>query len=111
MRGRSGERYLLSGENRTYDELFEALCAASGRRRFWMRLPPLAGTAIAALAVCRPSRSKSGPVLTPGQARLLGLYFFFDSTKARRELGFAPRPLATTLADAFEFWSLQRRAG
>jgi dihydroflavonol-4-reductase len=111
MRGRSRERYLLGGENRTYDELFEALCAVAGRRRFWMRLPRLAGTAIAALAVCRPGRSKSGPVLTPGQARLLGLYFFFDSTKARRELGFAPRPLAATLADTFEFWSEQRRAG
>ncbi len=111
MRGRSGERYLLSGENRTYDELFEALCAAAGRRRFWMRLPRLAGTAIAALAVRRLGRSKSGPVLTPGQARLLGLYFFFSNAKARRELGFAPRPLAATLADTFEFWSVQRRAG
>jgi dihydroflavonol-4-reductase len=108
--GRSGERYILGGANQTSDQFFEAMCLASGRRRFWMRLPRVVGAGIAAFARRRPSRSGARPVLTPLQARLLGLYFFFDCTKAKRELGFTPRPLASTLAETFAFWSSCTRA-
>ena len=48
--------------------------------------------------------------LTPAQARLLPWFFYFDSAKAKRELGFAPRPLQETLADAFDFWERRRAA-
>jgi dihydroflavonol-4-reductase len=43
--------------------------------------------------------------MTPGQAKLLPLYFYFDCGKARRELGYAPRPLPESLRDAYRFWN------
>jgi hypothetical protein len=49
-------------------------------------------------------RRAARPYLSPGQARLLGLYFFYDSARARRELGYQPRPLPRSLADAHAFW-------
>lgn len=108
--GRSGERYILGGENRTYGEFFRDLCAASGRRRYWLRLPLLAGAGIARLATVFARSGNRRPVLTPHQARLLGLYFYFDCRKANEELGYSPRPLLESLTDAYAFWSGQRQA-
>jgi nucleoside-diphosphate-sugar epimerase len=36
---------------------------------------------------------------------LAARFFYYDTTRARAELGFSARPLADTLADAFTFWS------
>ncbi len=106
-RGRAGERYLLGGHNRTYTAFFSDLARVAARPVPRFRVPAALGTAVAWLNDRfrrRPRRS----YLTAGQARLLALYFFFDSSKAVRELGYRPRPLVETLADAHAFW-MQRQ--
>jgi dihydroflavonol-4-reductase len=105
LAGRPGERYLLGGEDRRWRDFFTDLCRVAGRAIPRFPLPtPLAA------AVAHLERGRARPRLTVGQARLAGLYFFADSGKARRELGYAPRPLRRTLADAYAWWSGRRRA-
>jgi dihydroflavonol-4-reductase len=103
-RGRSGERYLLGGCNRTYTAFFAELARWAGRPIFRMRLP----VALAGLAVLLHRRLKrrrrARPYLSAAQARLLPLFFYYDSGKAVRELGYRPRPLDSTLRDAHRFW-------
>jgi dihydroflavonol-4-reductase len=107
--GRAGERYILGGWNRPYARFFTDLTRAAGRRMTRLTMPaPLAP--IVAAVVSRSRDKHRRPILSPAQARLMGWYFFFDSGKARRELGFTPRPLAETLADTFAFWNPIRRA-
>ena len=50
------------------------------------------------------------PYLSPGQARLMGRFFFYRTDKAERELGYRPRPSAVTLRDTYRFWTTRRSA-
>jgi dihydroflavonol-4-reductase len=110
QRGRPGQRYLLTGRNRTYTAFFADLARAASRPIFRVRVPQLIGDGVAALHEKVRRKQHPRPYLTLGQARLMALYFYFDCAKARRELGFEPRPLARSLADAHRFWMGRRSA-
>jgi dihydroflavonol-4-reductase len=103
-RGRPGERYILGGCNRTTTAFFADLARVAGRPIFRLRLPAALGGLVATLndrfGVWRAARS----YLTAGQARLLGLFFYYDCGKAHRELGYRPRSLRASLADSHAFW-------
>lgn len=102
--GRPGERYVLGGENRSYQAFFRELSTVARRKIPFVRLP----SALAPLIGCLHDRlrlfSGKRPYLSAEQARLAGLFFYYDSGKARRELGFSTRPLHESLADAHAFW-------
>ena len=108
-KGRAGERYILGGENHSYAAFFRLLARAQGRWRFRMRMP-LFLAKLSALIADRFPRRKARPYLTRAQARLLGLWFFFDCSKAKRELGYNPRPLIDSLIDAHAFWARPKAA-
>jgi len=103
-RGRTGERYILGGANRSLTAFFGELAAATGCAIPRWRLPGALAPAIAWAEEQFRVKRRRRAYLSPAQARLLPWFFYFDSAKARRELGYAPRPLASTLADAFQFW-------
>jgi dihydroflavonol-4-reductase len=105
--GRAGERYILGGENRTNGEFLAGLAAAADRRFAGLRVPRLLAAGVAAVGSAVPARR---PIITPAQIKLASLYFHFTSDKARRDLGYAPRPLTETLRDAHAFWCGDRRA-
>ncbi|MFO0936923.1 MAG: NAD-dependent epimerase/dehydratase family protein [Gemmataceae bacterium] len=105
MRGRPGERYLLTGENHRFSSFFSSLAAVSHRTHPRVTLPAWLAPPIAKLATSIEARRKRRkPVLSISQARLLGLYFFFDAGKAKRELGFAVRPFSDTVLDTYRYW-------
>ena len=111
-RGRPEERYLLTGENRTYHAFFCDLCRTARQTIPRLRLPDALATVIGYVNDHVRRRGTKPPSLSSAQAALLGLYFYFDASKARRELGFGSRPLAQSLADAHAFWIMtpQQRA-
>lgn len=103
-RGRPGQRYLLGGTNRTYTAFFSELARVAGRSIFRVQVPAALGKAVAALTDRFKRKRDARSYLTPGQARLMSYYFFFDCGKARRELSYEPRNLRDSLTDAFAFW-------
>lgn len=103
-RGRAGERYLLAGTNLPWGKFFRFLAQASGRNRPLLRLPAAVGDWIAAIE-SHLRRNRTGrPHLSPEQARMSPLYFYFRHDKAADELGYAPRNLRATLDDMFSAW-------
>jgi dihydroflavonol-4-reductase len=102
-RGMPGERYVLGGHNRPAAAFFAELARAAGRPVFRLRLPDALGPMFATVTGLR-ARPGKRPYLTPGQAKLAPLFFYVNSSKAERELGYRVRPLRRTLADAFAFW-------
>jgi dihydroflavonol-4-reductase len=108
--GRPGERYILGGENRTLTDFFAELARFAGRAIPRVGLPAALGPATAWLHDRLRPPGTGRPYISADQARLAGWYFFADSTKARRELGYRPRPLAATLADTYSFWEPRRAA-
>lgn len=95
-RGDAGERYILSGRNFTHDRLFADLGRLSGVD------PPvkLPGSAARAAAEITGAVSQA-------DAKAAGLWWTYRSTKARRELGWKPRPHEETL-EATVAWHLER---
>ena len=98
-RGRSGERYLLSGENITVDRLVEEVASITGVRGPRFTAPSfLVKGLVGALEVLSGIRGKP-PAITRDVLQILGRYAWYDTSKAQRELGWTPRPLHETLVD------------
>lgn len=90
-RGRSGERYILTSRegNLSHEELFRRVGDVTGVRRRMVGLPPRVA-ALSATVLRWPVR--------PGEVRAAANWWFYEPTKAERELGFTVRPLDETLA-------------
>lgn len=107
-KGRPGERYLLTGHNCSYLDFFRAM---AGIARGWhpvIRLPNGLARPLALLNRCLDPWYWQRPYLSREQAILMGLYFHYDATKAKRELGYQTRPLEASLTDAYAFWRGRR---
>ncbi len=99
--GRVGERYILGGENLTLERILTIIAREAGRKPPSLRLSRhlLWPVALASEAYARVRRSAT-PLVTLDELRMASKLMFFDSAKARRELGYAPRPAQEALADA-----------
>jgi len=102
--GRSGERYILGGEDMSLQQILAQISALVGRRPPSIRLPygvilPIAYVAEAVAAVTgRPGR------VTLEGVRMSRKLMFFSSAKAERELGYRARPPIEAFADAIAWF-------
>jgi dihydroflavonol-4-reductase len=108
-RGRIGEKYILGGENLTLRELLALLARLSGLPAPAVRLPYAVafGFALGAEAVARAVTHRA-PRASLTEVRMARKRMFFDSSRARAELGYQPGPVEHALANAIEFF---RRSG
>lgn len=103
-RGRTGERYILGGENLTLLEILERLGAIAGLRAPRLRIPHAAAIA-AAHASELLARLTGRPAGIPLEgARSARHRMWFDSGKARRELGFEAPPTDEALERAVRWF-------
>ncbi len=100
-RGRAGERYVLGGENMTLKQILDATCANAGRRPPRVRLPHAAVLPVAFFSEGWARISGRGePRATLDGVRMARTPMYFSSAKAKRELGYDPRPAADGIRDA-----------
>ena len=92
-RGRAGERYILGGENLTVPELVRTALAAAGSRKPVLVVPERVLRAVVRL--CGVLRVP--PPVPPDLVGYACRYWFVDSGKAERELGYRARPASETL--------------
>jgi len=106
-KGLAGRRYILSGGNVTYRELFAAILAAAGSPGRVYRLPRAARLPLcAALAAAGVISSLLGrqAAMDPGQMAESFFYKYYSPARAARELGFRPsRPLAEAISRTLDF--------
>lgn len=100
--GRSGERYLLGGVNWTFRELIENVARIADRRAPKLELPlKLSLTSARLLRRTFPLLGKSFK-LDDASIKMSAFFWYCDSSKARRELGFRTREPVETLRDTVE---------
>jgi len=97
-RGRRGRRYLLTAECYTALELFRLAAEELGVPGPRGSVPSLAWGGLVRLTGL-VDRLRPLSLTTPESLRLLGLHYRFDSTRAREELGWAPRPFPSVLQE------------
>jgi dihydroflavonol-4-reductase len=102
-RGEVGERYILGGRNFTLDRLFADFARFSGRDHVPVKLPG----GPTALGVEVLTRARLPVSITPDEVRSAMQWWTYRNTKARRELGFEPRPHEETLEEALR-WQLDQ---
>lgn len=88
-RGRSGERYILGGENLGLREFFARVCELAGRPAPRLRVPCWAVSAAARVGL-----------VNRHEITLARIPMWFSSAKARAELGYEPSPLGPALERA-----------
>ncbi len=100
-KGRVGERYILGGDDMPLRDILAVVAAAAGRKAPSLRLPRRALYPLA-YGVESWARFVSGkePLFTVDGLRMAGKRMYFSSAKAKRELGYAPRPGRAALEDA-----------
>jgi dihydroflavonol-4-reductase len=102
-RGRGGERYLMGAVNWSMRRFLNELGRLSG-----IRPPMLAGPAWMSLAfapllrLVMPALGRKFEI-DDESIRMSAMYWFLDSTKARRELGFVTRDPSETLRDTIDY--------
>lgn len=105
--GRPGERYLVGGENLTFDHLWELLAEATGRPPPRLRLPHRLVLAAARADELRCRLTGGEPRVPLEGARMASEHMYASSEKAMRELGYRPTPVADALARAVAWYRAQ----
>lgn len=105
-RGKPGERYLLAAQNLTIAAFCDRLSRLSGVAAPSMRMPSLNAKASREIATLGArlmeklgDRVKSLSVVDAISAEMAQYFWYVDSSKAKRELGWEPRDPMETLAD------------
>lgn len=98
-KGRLGEHYVLSGENVTMRQFVETLAEVAGRRAPRFDVPTPALRAMTPLGPLVGKAMKQRPNLAEIISASDGVTYWARYDKARSELGYEPRPLATGLKD------------
>ena len=96
-KGTPGQRYLLTGDNIDPVTLFAIAKKYLGIKRPLLKIPIWGLYAIGAIAELIYLFKKKKPRLNRSIARLAKLRFIYTNDKARRDLGFAPKPLEETV--------------
>jgi dihydroflavonol-4-reductase len=98
-KGRPGERYILGGDNVTVEELVRLTLELAGQKKPVLKLPnrPLVWSIqkLAKLGVPTP--------VSPDVLDYATRFFFMDSSKAKKELGYSPRTAKEALAPVVEW--------
>jgi len=97
--GAIGERYILAGRNFTLDRLFADMARISGVPAPGLKLP----VSVALAGVEAAARARLPIPVSPDEVRSAGLWWTYSNARARRELGFEPRPHEETLTDAIRW--------
>ena len=103
QKGRSGERYILSGENISIQKLFQLVAEAAGSHPPYIRM---SNFVLDSLVLVGQGLKAMGFrfFLNDKDMRLGRFYHWFDHSKASAELDFSPQPAAYAISNSIEWW-------
>jgi dihydroflavonol-4-reductase len=102
-RGQTGQRYILGGENISLKKFLAIVSVISGRSALRIPIPTvIAQTTAAALEFIADHVTHKAPAGTIEGVRIASRSQALSIEKARRELGYAPRPIGGALEEAVQ---------
>jgi dihydroflavonol-4-reductase len=103
-KGRVGERYLISEKMITNAEVARIAAEAAGMAPPSKRIPLAMSYALAAMGTAKARLRGTDEQLSLASLRLMRAEAPVDCAKARRELGWRPRPVEESIREAALFW-------
>jgi dihydroflavonol-4-reductase len=101
--GRHGERYLLGSANWTFDKFFSRLERLTKVRAPRFSFPSKVAIAGSQIIHAFYKQWDKAPPVEPAEVEMAEYFWYLDSSKATRELGFAPRDPGETLLDTVKY--------
>jgi dihydroflavonol-4-reductase len=108
QKGKVGEKYILGNVDMSILEFYKLISDVAGMQPPTLKFPYPAVLGTSYLFQLIASITKKPPVLTPAASRVNRLYWYFDSSKAIKELGLPQTPIRTTVEKAVSWF---REAG
>jgi nucleoside-diphosphate-sugar epimerase len=102
-KGRSGERYILSGENASYKNFFNVLAYVSGKKVRLYKLPVSIMMMVGYGILLYSKLTGKPPLLTPEWIKKYLYDWELSCKKAQEELGYTYRPLKVGLKQTVEW--------
>jgi dihydroflavonol-4-reductase len=104
VKGRSGERYILSGDNLLIKEVFDLIAEAANQKKPVFLIPKLILNIVGLLSDFLFSRGLiKKSFLTKETVIAATLYHWFDNSKAKKELRLKTRPAKESIADSVKW--------
>src|SRR5271166_5784002 len=103
-RGKVGERYLLGAENLTLKEMLDALAKITGLRAPGMKIPHGVALGVAYVESAFSRLVGKEPQIPVEGVKIAQHKMFVDASRAKRELGFEPGPVAAALERAVRWY-------
>jgi dihydroflavonol-4-reductase len=102
--GKPGERFILGGDNLTLKEILVEIGEVTGKPAPRIQVPHEVVMPIAAVAEMWGRISNREPFVTLDGVRLARKKMFFTSERAKRRLGYRPRPASEAIVDAIDWF-------
>jgi dihydroflavonol-4-reductase len=103
-RGKIGERYLLGAENLTLKELLDTLAKITGLAAPAMKIPHGVALGVAYVESAFSRLVGKEPGIPVEGVKIAQHKMFVDCSRSKRELGFAPGPVAAALERAVRWY-------
>jgi dihydroflavonol-4-reductase len=103
-KGKLGERYLLGAENLTLKEVLDALAKITGLRAPGMKIPHGVALGVAYVESTFSRLIGKEPGIPVEGVKIARHKMFVDASRAPRELGFQPGPVAAALERAVRWY-------
>ena len=103
-KGKVGERYLLGAENLTLKGLLDLLAGITGLRAPGMKIPHGVALGVAYLDTAFSRLVGKEPQIPVEGVKIAKHKMFVDASRAQRELGFKPGPVAAALERAVRWY-------
>ncbi|MBI5624918.1 MAG: NAD-dependent epimerase/dehydratase family protein [Elusimicrobia bacterium] len=104
VKGRVGERYILGAENMTLGGILKLVSELSGVPAPAFKTPYALAYLVGVVDTARCTLFGGDPIAPLDGVKMAAHHMWYDSAKARRELGFTPGPARLALADAVEWF-------
>lgn len=109
--GKAGERYVLGGENVSYNEFFRVISEIS-KNIYWMfHIPPSIALIFSRLEKLRAQWFDHYPLITPDWTKLFLADWACSTAKAECELGYKITPLQKALKNTITWLNKDTREG
>jgi dihydroflavonol-4-reductase len=102
-RGKAGERYILGGENLPLKSIAQLAASAQSLNPSFVPVPNFVTWLAAAVGESLALVSRRRPHITFVTHKLASRFQYYDSSKAKRELGFKARDFKSILAECVAF--------
>ena len=101
--GQKGEGYILSGEQCSIKELIETIGQLSGHHLKALNIPVFLVKVCASVMPVYYTLAQKTPIITKETVDVMISGVSISNEKAKRELGFSPRPLEQTIRDTVKW--------